>query len=106
MKNTIWGAGLATQTAQASPSECVTTLGETTVVVIDSRAAGDASLADVGPERSLATLVRLAPVKARAQEGTIETEVTYVDSFGNLRLAGGADELAADGLVVQLARGF
>ncbi len=28
-------------------------------------------------------------------EGAIETEVTYVDSFGNLRLAGGADELAA-----------
>ena len=58
-------------------------------------ATGNASFADVGPERSLATLVRLAPVKARAREGMIETEVTYVDSFGNLRLAGGADELSA-----------
>jgi S-adenosylmethionine hydrolase len=58
-------------------------------------AAGDASFADVGPELSLSALVRLPPVRARAREGAIETEVTYVDSFGNLRLAGGADELAA-----------
>ena len=58
-------------------------------------AAGNASFADVGPELPIATLVRLPPVRARAREGVIETEVTYVDSFGNLRLAGGADELAA-----------
>jgi S-adenosylmethionine hydrolase len=57
-------------------------------------AAGDASFADLGPELPLATLVRLPPVRARAREGAIETEVTYVDSFGNLRLAGGADDLA------------
>ncbi len=58
-------------------------------------AAGNASFADVGPDLSLSALVRLPPVRARAREGAIETEVTYVDSFGNLRLAGGADELAA-----------
>jgi len=58
-------------------------------------AAGNASFSDVGPGLSLSALVRLPPVRARAREGAIETEVTYVDSFGNLRLAGGADELAA-----------
>jgi S-adenosyl-L-methionine hydrolase (adenosine-forming) len=58
-------------------------------------AAGNASFADVGPALPIASLVRLPPVRARAREGVVETEVTYVDSFGNLRLAGGADELAA-----------
>ena len=28
------------------------------------------------------------------RDGVIETDVTYVDSFGNLRLAGGATSLA------------
>jgi S-adenosylmethionine hydrolase len=58
-------------------------------------AAGNASFGDLGPELPLATLVKLSPVRARAREGAIETQVTYVDSFGNLRLAGGADEMAA-----------
>ena len=58
-------------------------------------AARNASFADVGPDVPIASLVRLPPVRARAREGVLETEVTYVDSFGNLRLAGGADELAA-----------
>ena len=57
--------------------------------------AGNASFADVGPELSLGELVRLPRPRARAREGVVETEVTYVDSFGNLRLAGGADELTA-----------
>jgi S-adenosylmethionine hydrolase len=58
-------------------------------------AAGNASFADLGPELPVAGLVRLPPVRAQAREGAIETQVTYVDSFGNLRLAGGAVELAA-----------
>jgi S-adenosylmethionine hydrolase len=57
-------------------------------------AAGNASFADLGTELPLTGLVRLPEVRARAAEGAIETDVTYVDSFGNLRLAGGADELA------------
>jgi S-adenosylmethionine hydrolase len=57
-------------------------------------AAGNASFADLGTELPLTGLVRLPEVRARATEGAIETDVTYVDSFGNLRLAGGADQLA------------
>jgi S-adenosyl-L-methionine hydrolase (adenosine-forming) len=57
--------------------------------------AGNTSFADVGPELPIAELVRLPQPRARVREGVIETEVTYVDSFGNLRLAGGADDLAA-----------
>ena len=67
-------------------------------------AAGNASFADVGPELPIASLVRLPPVRAQAREGVVETEVTYVDSFGNLRLAGGADELAAAFGSVQATR--
>jgi S-adenosylmethionine hydrolase len=56
-------------------------------------AAGDATFGDVGPSIDPATMVRLPEPVARASEGLIETVVTYVDSFGNVRLAGGADEL-------------
>ena len=54
-----------------------------------------APFADVGPEVDRATLVELAAAKATATEGLLSTEVVYVDSFGNLRLAGGVAELAA-----------
>ena len=57
-------------------------------------ATGDARFEDVGTEVALESLVRLPDPEARAADGTIDTVVTYVDSFGNLRLAGGADELA------------
>ena len=67
-------------------------------------AAGNASIADVGTVLPIASLVRQPPVRAQAREGVVETEVTYVDSFGNLRLAGGADELAAAFGPVQATR--
>jgi hypothetical protein len=54
-----------------------------------------APFADVGPEVDRATLVELAAATALASEGHLATEVVYVDSFGNLRLAGGVAELAA-----------
>ena len=61
-------------------------------------AAADAPFEAIGPEVAVADLVRLAPAQARVREGRIETEVTYVDSFGNLRLAGErADLLTAFG---------
>ena len=50
---------------------------------------------DVGPEVEAATLVELAPAAATVSDGHLSTEVVYVDSFGNLRLAGGVAELAA-----------
>ena len=58
-------------------------------------AAGDTEFAAVGPEIGLDSLIRLPEPEATVAEGSIETVVTYVDSFGNIRLAGGRDELAA-----------
>ena len=56
-------------------------------------AVGDATYDTVGP---MATdLVTLPQPRALANDGALETEVTYVDSFGNLRLAGGRSELEA-----------
>ena len=56
-------------------------------------AAGDAGFDAVGPQIPLDTLVRLAEPQASATLGAIETVVTYGDSFGNIRLAGGHREL-------------
>jgi S-adenosylmethionine hydrolase len=58
-------------------------------------AAGSATIASLGPELGVETLARLTEARAVASDGVIETEVIYVDSFGNVRLAGGADELRA-----------
>jgi S-adenosyl-L-methionine hydrolase (adenosine-forming) len=57
--------------------------------------AGDAAFDDVGPPIGIASLVRLPAPRPRATDGRVETEVTYVDSFGNLRMAGRLDDLAA-----------
>ena len=72
-------------------------------------AAGDASFEDVGPVLRTDDLVRVPEPTANARPGMLETVVTYVDSFGNARLAGGSDELATslgelrDGLAVSVA---
>ena len=58
-------------------------------------AAAGAGFDDVGPEIALDDLVRLPEPRATAREGLVETVVTYVDSFGNVRMAGGRDDLAA-----------
>lgn len=54
-----------------------------------------APFADVGPTVDPATLIELPIPVATVTDGHLATEVVYVDSFGNLRLAGGAAELAA-----------
>ena len=56
-------------------------------------AAGHATFDTVGPELDVAELVRVPEPSATVSDGAIETVVTYVDSFGNVRLAGGTDEL-------------
>ena len=56
---------------------------------------GDAELSDVGPTLDAAMLVRLPDPAATVGDGVIDTVATYVDSFGNVRLAGGRDELVA-----------
>ena len=55
-------------------------------------AAGLASFESIGPLVE-GDLVRLPEPTAIAADGAIDTVVTYVDSFGNVRLAGGTDEL-------------
>jgi S-adenosyl-L-methionine hydrolase (adenosine-forming) len=44
---------------------------------------------------ALDDLVRLPEPTASVSPGAVETVVTYVDSFGNLRLAGGRHDLEA-----------
>jgi S-adenosylmethionine hydrolase len=56
-------------------------------------AAGDAGFESVGPALDPDDLVRLPAAQASATPGRIDTEITYVDSFGNVRLAGGRPEL-------------
>lgn len=56
-------------------------------------AAGHAAFKQVGEAMHVADLVRLPAARARATQRRIETAVVYVDSFGNVRLAGGRDEL-------------
>lgn len=56
-------------------------------------AAGDAPFDAIGPELTADELVRLPELQADARQGRIETVVTYIDSFGNVRLAGGPEEL-------------
>jgi S-adenosylmethionine hydrolase len=58
-------------------------------------AARTARFDDLGGVLPIADLVRLDAPHARVTPGALETIVTYVDSFGNLRLAGSRDELVA-----------
>ena len=53
------------------------------------------SFARVGPEVDAASLVRLHVPRPTAVEGGLDSSIVYIDSFGNLRLAGVPDDLAA-----------
>jgi S-adenosylmethionine hydrolase len=57
-------------------------------------AAGNAPFDAVGEVVEADGLVRLPEAEAHVSADVIETAVTYVDSFGNVRLAGGEHELA------------
>jgi S-adenosylmethionine hydrolase len=57
-------------------------------------ASGDVPFSDVGEPIPVGDLVRLPEPTAVATSDAIATSVTYVDSFGNARLAGGAAELS------------
>jgi S-adenosylmethionine hydrolase len=58
-------------------------------------AGGSARFEELGPEIAPSDLVRLPVPEARVTDGLLETLVTYVDSFGNLRLAGSRVDLVA-----------
>jgi S-adenosylmethionine hydrolase len=54
-----------------------------------------APFAEVGPELDATSLIRLEPARAVVAGEVLATSVTYVDSFGNVRLAGGHADLEA-----------
>lgn len=49
----------------------------------------------IGDEMLVTALVRLPEVEPTVEPGRLTTTVTYVDSFGNIRIAGRSDALAA-----------
>jgi S-adenosylmethionine hydrolase len=56
-------------------------------------AAAGTTFEEVGPAIGLDEFVRLPEAEATVDDGAFMTEVLYVDSFGNLRLAGSADQV-------------
>jgi S-adenosylmethionine hydrolase len=58
-------------------------------------AAGDATFEALGPGLDPATLARLELPPVRVTDGRLETGVVYVDTFGNVKLAGLASDLVA-----------
>jgi S-adenosylmethionine hydrolase len=60
------------------------------------------SLTDLGDELDPDTLVRLPSPRTTVGAGTLETEVQWVDRFGNVQLAAGPDDAAAAALGVEL----
>jgi S-adenosyl-L-methionine hydrolase (adenosine-forming) len=61
-----------------------------------------APLADLGHELDPDSLVRLAAPATTVSPGTLETEVQWVDRFGNVQLAAGPDDASAAALGVEL----
>jgi S-adenosylmethionine hydrolase len=56
-------------------------------------AAGGAGFEDVGERVSIEGLIRLPEPDAVVGDGVLDTSVIYVDTFGNLRLAGSISDL-------------
>jgi S-adenosylmethionine hydrolase len=57
--------------------------------------AGGGTFEDIGPELDVASLIPLDFPEPVSRAGGLESSVLYVDSFGNLRLAGTPADLAA-----------
>ena len=77
------------------PRTSATFHGRDVFAPVAARLAAGAPFDAVGPEIELASLARLDLPEATVERGRLATGVTYVDSFGNLRLAGGPAELRA-----------
>ena len=77
------------------PATSATFHGRDIFSPVAAHLAVDGAFEDVGAEIDAETLVRLDLPEPEAQEGRLSTGVVYVDSFGNLRLAGGVAELEA-----------
>ncbi len=57
--------------------------------------AGGVEIGETGRAIDPLTLAQLAFPAARAHDGGLDTSVLFIDAFGNCRLAGGRDDLAA-----------
>jgi S-adenosylmethionine hydrolase len=91
----IDGARLLENRAWMLPATSATFHGRDIFAPIGAHLAIGGAFEDVGAEVDPGTLVRLDLPEAEAQQGRLATGVVYVDSFGNLRLAGGVAELHA-----------
>jgi S-adenosylmethionine hydrolase len=91
----VSAARLIANPAWQLPATSATFHGRDVFSPVAAHLALGAPFEDVGPEIEVASLVRLAPARAVIDGETLTTTVTYVDSFGNVRLAGGLAELAA-----------
>jgi S-adenosylmethionine hydrolase len=57
-----------------------------------------ASVTELGDDVDPADVIRLAPPRVSVSPGTVETEVRWVDRFGNVQLAAGPDDAGAAAL--------
>ena len=77
------------------PSMSATFHGRDVFAPVGAHLAMGRAFQDVGPVVEPLSLVRLALPVAEVEDGRLATGVVYIDSFGNLRLAGGLAELLA-----------
>jgi S-adenosylmethionine hydrolase len=77
------------------PRTSATFHGRDVFAPVAARLATGAPFEAAGPAVDVAALARLDLPEATVERGRLATGVTYVDSFGNLRLAGGPTELRA-----------
>jgi hypothetical protein len=77
------------------PSTTRTFHGRDVFAPIAAHLANGVAFEEVGPTVDPATIVRLSFPEASVGRGVLETSVVYVDSFGNLRLAGDPADLEA-----------
>ncbi len=91
----IVGARLLENRAWMLPATSATFHGRDIFSPIGAHLAAGGAFEEVGTAVDPASLVRLDLPEAEAQPGRLATGVVYVDSFGNLRLAGGVAELHA-----------
>jgi S-adenosylmethionine hydrolase len=91
----IAAARLIANPAWQLPTTSATFHGRDIFSPVAAHLALGASFVEVGPELDIASLVRPEPARAVVAGEVLATSVTYVDSFGNVRLAGGRVELQA-----------
>jgi S-adenosylmethionine hydrolase len=91
----IADARLLENRAWMLPATSATFHGRDIFAPVAAHIAAGAAYDEVGATVDPGSLVRLDLPEAEAQQGRLATGVVYVDSFGNLRLAGGLADLQA-----------